>query len=76
MQTSAAVSDRLALVRAKAGITDLHFHDLRHEAISRLFEKGLQIHEVARISGHRDWKQLKRYTQLTAKSLVPKINHS
>ena len=76
MQTSAAVSDRFALVRAKAGITDLHFHDLRHEAISRLFEKGLQIHEVARISGHRDWKQLKRYTQLTAKSLVPKINHS
>jgi integrase len=36
----------------KAGITDLHFHDLRHEAISRFFEMGLSVPEVALISGH------------------------
>jgi integrase len=51
------------------GIVDLHFHDLRHEGVSRLFEKGYQIHEVALVSGHRDWKMLARYTQIKAKDL-------
>lgn len=51
------------------GIVDLHWHDLRHEGISRLFEAGYQIHEVALVSGHKDWKQLARYTQIKAKSL-------
>ncbi len=44
-----------------AGITDLHFHDLRHEAISRFFEMGLSVPEVALISGHRDYRMLFRY---------------
>lgn len=74
VKLASSVSDRFAVVREKAGIEDLHFHDLRHEAISRFFEKGLQIQEVARISGHKDWKQLLRYTQLTAESLVSKLN--
>ena len=38
-------------LRRLAGITDLHFHDLRHEAISWFFEKGLSVPEVALISG-------------------------
>ncbi|MBR57009.1 MAG: integrase, partial [Myxococcales bacterium] len=38
----------------KTGIDDLHFHDLRHEATSRLFEKGLNPVEVATITGHKD----------------------
>jgi integrase len=42
------------------GIQDLHFHDLRHEATSRLFESGLSIEKVALVTGHRDWKMLKR----------------
>lgn len=46
------------------GIDDLHFHDLRHEGISRLFEAGYQIHEVAQFSGHRDWGSLRRYANL------------
>jgi integrase len=50
-------------------IVDLHFHDLRHEGVSRLFEAGYQIQEVAIVSGHKDWAQLKRYTQLKAKNL-------
>lgn len=54
---------------AKLKIEDLHFHDLRHEGISRLFEMGYQIHEVALFSGHKDWAMLKRYTQLRAKDL-------
>ncbi|KTQ96866.1 hypothetical protein NS226_06620 [Aureimonas ureilytica] len=46
------------------GIEDLHFHDLRHEGISRLFEMGLNIPHVAAVSGHRSWISLKRYTHL------------
>jgi integrase len=54
---------RLAWERLKrrAGIDDLRFHDLRHEAISRFFEKGLMVPEVALISGHRDMRMLLRY---------------
>lgn len=48
------------------GIKDLRFHDLRHEATSRLFEAGYQIHEVAHFTGHRSWATLKRYTNLRA----------
>ena len=58
----------------KAGITDLHFHDLRHEAISRFFEKGLSVPEVALISGHKDVRQLMRYTHLKISNLITKLN--
>lgn len=47
-------------------IPDLHFHDLRHRAVTDLFRKGLSIQLVALVSGHADWKHLRRYTQLTA----------
>ncbi|WP_042298936.1 site-specific integrase [Paraburkholderia kururiensis] len=56
-------------------ITDLHFHDLRHEGISRLFEMGYRIEQVALVSGHRDWKMLKRYTQVKAKDLHRPPHH-
>jgi len=42
----------------------LHFHDLRHEGISWLFETGYNIPHAAAVSGHRSWTSLKRYTQL------------
>ena len=56
-----------------AGMSDLHFHDLRHEAISRFFEKGLSVPEVALISGHRDVRQLFRYTHLRAEDVAKKL---
>ena len=43
---------------------DLHFHDLRHEAISRLFERGFSVPQVAAISGHEDFRMLARYTHI------------
>lgn len=46
------------------GIEDLHFHDLRHDGISRLFEMGWTIPQVAMVSGHRSWVSLKRYTHI------------
>ncbi len=61
-------------LKKKGNIKDLHFHDLRHEAISRLFEKGLSVAEVALISGHKDVRMLFRYTHLKAEDIVGKIN--
>ena len=62
--------DRL---KKKRNIKDLHFHDLRHEAISRFFEKGLSIPEVALISGHKDVRMLFRYTHLKAEDILRKL---
>jgi integrase len=53
----------------KAGVEGLRFHDLRHDAISRLFEAGYQIPEVALVSGHKTWENLRRYTQLDPASI-------
>ena len=58
---------------AALGIDDLRFHDLRHEGISRLFEAGYQIQEVAMVSGHKTWTSLRRYTNLRPESLHGKF---
>ncbi len=50
-------------------VPDLHFHDLRHEGTSRLFEQGFAIQQVALVTGHKSWNQLRRYTQLKPESL-------
>ena len=60
------------LVR-RASVADYHFHDLRHEAVSRLFERGLSVPEVALVSGHRDVRQLFRYTHLRAEDVARKL---
>ncbi len=60
----------------RAGIRDLRFHDFRHEAISRFFEKGLSVPEVALISGHRDYRMLFRYTHMRADHIQRKWNTS
>lgn len=57
----------------KLGISDLHFHDLRHEATSRLFEAGYDIPEVALVTGHKDWKMLRRYLNLKPAQLLNRI---
>jgi integrase len=53
---------------------NLRFHDLRHEAVSRLFEHGLNVVEVSSISGHKTLQMLKRYTHLRAADLAKKLN--
>jgi integrase len=45
-------------------IADLRFHDLRHTGITQLFWAGLKIEEVAQVSGHTSWAQLRRYTHI------------
>lgn len=57
----------------KADITGLRFHDLRHEATSRLFERGFGIQQVAAITGHKTLQMLKRYTHLRATDLAEQL---
>ena len=61
-------------IKAGVGVTDFKFHDLRHEAVSRLVESGLSDQEVASISGHRSMQMLMKYTHLRAEDLVAKLD--
>ena len=58
----------------RAELKDVRFHDLRHEAISRFFELGLSLPEVALISGHKDHRMLMHYTPLRPELIVLKLN--
>lgn len=66
------MSLRFRAAADKVGLEDIVLHDLRHEGISRLFELGFQIQEVALVSGHTNWKTLQRYTHLQPQALVAK----
>lgn len=58
----------------RSGVADIHFHDLRHEAISRFFELGLSLPEVAVISSHKDPRLLIRYTHIPAERIVQRLD--
>lgn len=62
-------------LRRRAGVSDLRFHDFRHEAISRFFEKELSLPEVALMSGHKDLRMLMRYTHLSSKMVSQKLKN-
>lgn len=57
----------------RAGLTGIRFHDLRHEAISRWFELGLQVQEVASMTGHTNYKTLKRYVHVLPSTVSMKL---
>ena len=65
--TDVALRQSCERLRNRANLIDFTFHDLRHEAISRMFEKGLNVPEVASISGHKTASQLFRYVQVNAR---------
>lgn len=60
--------------RKRAGLADFRIHDLRHEAVSRLFELGLSVPEVALISGHKDPRMLFRYTHLMPEQVRDRLD--
>tara|TARA_R110000868_G_scaffold113060_2_gene303814 strand:+ start:1205 stop:2170 length:966 start_codon:yes stop_codon:yes gene_type:complete len=68
-----SVSQAFSRGCAMGGITDLRFHDLRHEGTTRFFEMGLNVMEVATITGHKDLKMLNRYTHLKAENIALKL---
>jgi len=67
------ITRAFAKVRSRAGITGLRFHDLRHEATSRLFEKGLGAADIKLITGHKTYEMLDRYTHLSARNISEKL---
>lgn len=67
---SSSIGARFERACKSLGIEDLHFHDLRHEATSRLFEAGYSIIEVQRFTLHEDWNVLRRYTHLRPEDIV------
>jgi integrase len=66
---ASSVSTAFTRACTKLGIDDLHFHDLRHKATSDLFRIGLHIPQVALLTGHKTWTQLKRYTHTKAEEV-------
>ena len=62
--TTDAISAAFTRACAFLGIEDLHFHDLRHEGVTRLFEMGRTVPLAASVSGHRSWQSLQRYTHV------------
>ena len=71
--TEDAVKMAWRRVMMRVPIPNFRYHDLRHEAVSRFFEMGLSIPEVALISGHRDTRMLLRYTHLRAEDVALKL---
>lgn len=67
------VSNYFPIVCETAKVTGLRFHDLRHEATSRLFEHGFNMMEVASITGHKTLAMLKRYTHLSPQDLAERL---
>lgn len=61
-------------IKESVGLKDLRFHDLRHEAVSRLVEGGLSDQQVAAVSGHKSMQMLRRYTHLRAEDLVDELD--
>jgi integrase len=71
-----SVSARWQRAVRRVGKEHLRYHDLRHEGISRLFEQGLTIEEVALISGHTSWATLRRYTHLRPQDVTAKLRRT
>lgn len=70
--TQSGVAQSWTRARKRAGISGLTFHDLRHEATSRMAEK-LALHELMKVTGHKDTKMLARYYHPRAEDLARKL---
>lgn len=72
--TKSAAVQAWSHLRVRAESDDLRFHDLRHEAVTRLLERGLNVIEVSTISGHKELRMLQRYSHLKAADLVARLD--
>lgn len=71
--SASAIKCAFARAKAEAGIEDFCFHQTRHEAISRMWELGLNELEISNQSGHRDHRMLRRYSHVQASTLAEKL---
>ena len=72
-RSNALSHDFWLVVSNRLGITDLNFHDTRHEATTRLAKK-LPIQDLAKVTGHKDLKMLMRYYNPTVQELAQRLN--
>lgn len=72
--TAEAVKRAFIRATRRARLDNFRFHDLRHEATSRFFERGLTVPEVARITGHKTWTMLERYTHLQLDDVARRLD--
>ena len=72
--TANTLTNRFNTLKKRLKIENLRFHDLRREGTSRFFERGLQIPEVALITGHLTWKCLEIYTKISPADVAAKLN--
>ena len=72
--TAEGLKNAFERARKRAGMEHFNFHDLRHEATSRLIERGWNVLEVAAVTGHKDLRSLERYTNLRASDLAKKLS--
>jgi integrase len=73
-RTTAMLSRQFQRIADAAGCPDVRFHDLRHEATSRLFERtNLSDLEIAKITGHKSPRMLMRYANLRASDLASRL---
>ena len=68
------ISNQFLDMCRRCGIVGLRFHDLRHEATSRLFEKGFKEMEASTITGHKSLAMLKRYTHLNPSRFLDRLD--
>ena len=73
--SSSGLQQAFRKLTKKLKIDDLRFHDLRHEAISRFFEKGLSVPEVQLMSGHKTLDQLMRYSHSSLQNIQTKLTN-
>ena len=71
-----AFNKAFGLIKKDLNLAEVHFHDLRHEAVSRLVEAGLSDQKVSAISGHKSMQVLKRYTHLRAEDLLGELDEA
>lgn len=72
-----ALSDAWERITTRAGLSDLHVHDLRHEAISRVAETGrFSLVDLQAFSGHRDTRMLLRYAHLCTRQLARRLDEA
>jgi len=71
-----SVSARFCKIRDSSGLVDFRFHDLRHEAISRmvLHRRKLSVYEIMKVVGHSTVEMLNRYANLRGEELVERFN--
>ena len=74
--TKCALTKAFGRAKERAGIQGVRLYDARHEGTTRFFDQGLNVMEVAAITGHKELRTLKRYTHLSAERLAKKLRNN